>query len=69
MNNFILIFLKLAIGELRVKIIDKTNINGPANMEWCWVYKLNSFIPQRLDLRDFLGDLRYEINMRVLPWE
>ena len=36
------------------KIIDKTNINEPATREGFWAYKLNSFAPNGLDIRDFL---------------
>ena len=39
---------------MRVKIIDKTNVNDPTKREGCWAYKLNSFIPQGPNLRDFL---------------
>ena len=34
---------------MRVKIIDKTNVNDPTNKEVFWTYKLNSFIPQGLN--------------------
>ena len=41
-ENVILIFLKLAIKELhedlRVKIIDKTNVYDPTNREGFWAY-------------------------------
>ena len=37
-----------------MRIIDKTNVNDPTNREGFWAYKLNSFIPQGLNLRDFL---------------
>ena len=36
------------------KIIDKTNIYDPTNKEGFWVYKLNSFVPNGLNLKDFL---------------
>ena len=42
------------IEDMRVRIIDKTNVNDPTNREGFWAYKLNSFIPQGLNLRDFL---------------
>ena len=35
-----------------VKIIDKTNINEPR--EGFLVYKLNSFVPNGLNIREFL---------------
>ena len=38
------------IEDMRVKIIDKTNVNDLTNREGFWAYKLNSFIPQRLNL-------------------
>ena len=37
----------------RVKIIDKTNVNNPTTREGFWAYKLDSFIPWRLNIRDF----------------
>ena len=39
---------------MMVKIIDKTNINDPKNREGFWAYKLNSFVPYGLNLKDFL---------------
>ena len=37
-----------------VKINDEMNIYDPTNKEGFWVYKLNSFVPRSLNLKDFL---------------
>ena len=42
------------IENMTVKIIDKTNINEPTIREGFWAYKLNSFVPNGLNIRDFL---------------
>ena len=34
-------------------IIDKTDVSKPEEREGFWVYKLNTFIPDGLNLRDF----------------
>ena len=36
-----------------VKIIDKTDISNPVKREAFWAYKLNSFVPSGLNIRDF----------------
>ena len=35
-------------------IIDKTNVNEPTNREGFWAYKFKSFVPNGLNLGDFL---------------
>ena len=40
--------------DLSVNIIDKTDIHNPTNREAYWTYRLNSFIPKGLNLRDFI---------------
>ena len=42
------------IENMIVKIIDKTNISEPTIKEGFWAYKLNSFIPNVLNIRDIL---------------
>lgn len=42
------------LEDVRVKVIDKTDLNEPTNREGFWAYKLNSFMPQGLNLRDFV---------------
>ena len=42
------------IENMDVRIIDKTNINEPATREGFWAYKLNSFVTNGLNIRDFL---------------
>ena len=37
-----------------VKMIDKTNINEPTAREGFGAYKLNSFVPNGLNVKDFL---------------
>ena len=40
--------------DVKVKIIDKTNVACPTQRERFWAYKLNSFEPHGLNLKDFL---------------
>ena len=40
--------------DIRVKAIDKKDVNDPTRREGFWAYKLNSFIPRGLNLRDFI---------------
>ena len=35
-------------------IADKTKINKPTGREYFWAYKLDTFIPKGLNIRDFL---------------
>ena len=42
------------LEDVQVKIIDKTNVNDPTTREGFWAYKLDSFIPRGLNMRDFL---------------
>ena len=42
------------IKDFSMKIIDKTNINEPTNRKGFWAYKLDTFIPQGLNVRDFV---------------
>ena len=48
------------IENMAVKIIDKTSINEPTTRERFWTYKLNSFVPNGLNFRDFLIYLHFE---------
>ena len=41
------------LSDLVVKIIDKTDTRDPTARENFWVYKLNTFLPYGLNLRDF----------------
>ena len=41
------------LGDVSVIFIDKTNINEPTQREAFWVYKLDTFVPRRLNVRDF----------------
>ena len=40
--------------DLRVMIIDKTNVKEPTERDGFWAYKLNTFIPKRLNFKDFM---------------
>ena len=42
------------LDDVSVKIIDKCNMNEPTEREGFWVYKLESFMPQGLNSRDFV---------------
>ena len=39
--------------DVRVIFIDKTNVDRPTQREAFWVYKLDSFVPRGLNVRDF----------------
>ena len=39
--------------DVRVIIIDKTNVDRPTQREAFWVYKLGTFVPRGLNVRDF----------------
>ena len=39
--------------EESVKIIDRTDVNDPTYREGFWTYKLDTFVPKGLNLRDF----------------
>ena len=41
------------LDDIRIKIIDYTDVSKPEEREGFWVYKLNTFIPDGLNLRDF----------------
>ena len=50
------IFLALGIKglcDVRVIIMDKTNVDRPTQRKAFWVYKLDTFVPRGLDVRDF----------------
>ena len=36
-----------------VKIVDRTDVSDPTKREGFWAYKLDSFVPKGLNLRDF----------------
>ena len=40
------------LEEIRIMIIDKMDVSKPEE-EGFWAYKLNTFIPNGLNLRDF----------------
>jgi hypothetical protein len=40
--------------DVKVKIIDKINVACPTQREGFWTYKLNSFEPHGLNLKDFV---------------
>ena len=42
------------LRDIEIIIIDKTNITEPCNREGFWAYRLNTFIPKGLNLRDFV---------------
>ena len=42
------------IEDMRVKIIDTTNVNDPTKREGFWADKLNSFMPHGPNLRNFI---------------
>lgn len=39
--------------DMSIKIIDKTGIRDSTRREALWVYKLNTFVPSNLNIRDF----------------
>ena len=41
------------IEDIQVKIIDRTDVNDPTCREGFWTYKLDTFVPKGLNLRDF----------------
>ena len=41
------------VEDMLIKIIDKTDISDPEKREAFWAYKLNSFVPPGLNIRDF----------------
>ena len=41
------------LADLRVIIIDKTNMNDPTQREAFWAYNLDTFVPKGLNVRDF----------------
>ena len=42
-----------SLCDVRVIIIDKTNVDRPTQREAFWVYKLDTFVPRGLNVRDF----------------
>ena len=44
----------VGLTDVRVKIIDRTDVTKPKEREALWAFKLNSFVPQGLNLRDFM---------------
>ena len=38
---------------MAVKVIDKTDISKPVEMEGFGAYKLNKFVPHELNVRDY----------------
>ena len=40
------------LSDLIVNIIDRLDINNPTNREGYWIYRLNTFLPNGLNLRD-----------------
>ena len=42
------------LEDIKVMIIDKTNVNQPMEREGFWVYCLSTFIPNGLNVRDFI---------------
>ena len=53
------------IEDLVLKVIDRSNANKPTVREGFWTYRLNTFVPKRLNLRDSfsLQLCRWDINM------
>ena len=41
------------IKDMLVKIVDRTDVSDPTKREGFWAYKLDSFVPKGLNLRDF----------------
>ena len=41
------------VEDIQVKIIDQTDVNDPTFKEGFWTYKLDTFVPKGLNLRDF----------------
>ena len=42
------------LEDIVVKIIDRADVNDPTRREGFWAYKLDSFVPKGLNIRDFL---------------
>ena len=38
---------------MAVKVIDKTDISKPVEIEGLWAFKLNTFVPHELNVRDY----------------
>ena len=50
---------------LRIKFIDKTDVNEPTIRSGFWTYKLNSFIHPRLNLRDCINTFTFPLTAFV----
>ena len=44
----------VGLADVEVMIIDRTNVNDPTQREGFWAYKLDSFVPKGLNIRDFM---------------
>ena len=42
------------LADVEVMIVDRTNVNYPSEREGFYAYKLDTFIPRGLDIRDFM---------------
>ena len=42
------------LADVEVMIIDRTNVNDPTQKKVFWAYKLDTFVPKGLNLRDFM---------------
>ena len=42
------------LADVEVMIIDRGNVNYPTKREGSWAYKLDTFIPKGLNIRDFM---------------
>ena len=42
------------LSDIRVNIIDKTNKENPTQREAFWAYKLDTFVPKGLNVRETL---------------
>ena len=43
------------LEDVKDMIIDKTNVNQPTERESFWAYRLNTFVSNGLNVRDFMS--------------
>ena len=44
----------VGLADVEVMVIDRTNVNDQTQREGFWAYKLDTFIPKGLNIRDFM---------------
>ena len=44
----------VGLNDVRVQIIDRINVTTPTEREAFWRFKFDSFVPQGLNIKDFM---------------